>query len=80
MPRVFYDDDINELVEKTDKLLMINELYEEVKDKEKLKIELDRLEEKYERMKDRANESLERLLNKINKINDCLKLKESLVG
>ncbi len=80
MPRVFYDVEINELVERTDKLLIINELYEEVKDKEKLKIELDRLEEKYERMKDRANESLERLLNKINKINDCLKLKESPVG
>jgi hypothetical protein len=74
MPRVFYDVDINELIERTDKLLIINELYEEVKDKEKLKIELDRLEEKYERMKDKANESLERLLNKINKINDILKI------
>jgi len=74
MPRVFYDVEINELVERTDKLLIINELYEEVKDKEKLKIELDRLEEKYERMKDKANESLERLLNKINKINDILKI------
>ena len=78
MPRAFYD--MDELVEKVDRLLIIDELYEEVKDHNKLKAELERLEEKYERLKDRANESLERLLNKINKINDCLKLKESPVG
>lgn len=71
MPRAFYD--MDELIEKVDRLLIIDELYEEVKDKNKLKAELERLEEKYERLKDRANESLERLLNKINKINDILK-------
>ena len=71
MPRAFYD--MDELIEKVDRLLIIDELYEEVKDHDKLKVELERLEEKYERLKDRANESLERLLNKINKINDILK-------
>jgi replicative superfamily II helicase len=69
MPRAFYP--IDELIEKTDRLCIINEIYEQVEDY-KLEKEIERLEEKRERLKVRANEDFERVINKINSIKNYL--------
>ena len=72
MPRAFYP--IDEEVEKSDALNIIYEHYERVED-HKLVIEIERLEEKRERIKVIANEDLDRLILKINNIKNYLKNK-----
>ena len=72
MPRAFYP--IDEEVEKSDFLNIIHEHYERVEDY-KLVIEIERLEEKRERIKVIANEDLDRVILKINNIKNYLKNK-----
>ena len=72
MPRAFYP--IDELIEKTDRLCIINEVYEQVEDY-KLEKEIERLEEKRERLMKIQNESLERVILKINNIKNYLENK-----
>ena len=72
MPRSFYP--IDEEIEKSDILNIIHEHYERVEDY-KLVIEIERLEEKRERIKVIANEDLDRVILKINKIKKYLKNK-----
>jgi hypothetical protein len=70
MPRAFYP--IDELTDKADNYFIITAEYELVFDTNKLKNELERLEEKRERLKLRVNEDLERVNNKISSIKKCL--------
>jgi len=70
MPRAFYP--IDELTDKADNYFIITAEYELVFDTNKLKNELERLEEKRERIKVRVNEDLERVNNKISSIKKCL--------
>jgi hypothetical protein len=70
MPRAFYP--IDEVTDKADTYFIITAEYELVFDTNKLKNELDRLEEKRERLKMRVNEDLERVNNKISSIKKCL--------
>ena len=72
MPRAFYP--IDEELEKSDTLNIINEHYERVEDY-KLVNEIERLEEKRERIKVIANEDLDRVILKINNIKKYLKNK-----
>ena len=72
MPRPFYP--IDEEIEKSDILNIIHEHYERVED-HKLVIEIERLEEKRERIKVIANEDLDRVILKINNIKNYLKNK-----
>jgi hypothetical protein len=72
MPRAFYP--IDEELEKSDVLNIIHEHYERVEDY-KLVIEIERLEEKRERIKVIANEDLDRVILKINNIKNYLKNK-----
>jgi len=72
MPRAFYP--IDEELEKSDTLNIINENYERVEDY-KLVNEIERLEEKRERIKVIANEDLDRVILKINNIKNYLKNK-----
>ena len=72
MPRAFYP--IDEELEKSDVLNIIHEHYERVEDY-KLVIEIERLEEKKERIKVIANEDLDRVILKINNIKNYLKNK-----
>ena len=69
MPRAFYP--IDETDERNDFLNIINEVYDKVEDY-KLEKEIERLEEKRERMKVMVNEDLERVMNKINSIKNYL--------
>ena len=70
MPRSFYP--IDEVTDKADNYFIITAEYELVFDTNKLKNELERLEEKRERIKVRTNEDLERVNNKISSIKKCL--------
>ena len=70
MPRAFYT--IDELTDKADNYFIITAEYELVFDTIKLENELERLEEKRERIKVRVNEDLERVNNKISSIKKCL--------
>jgi len=70
MPRAFYP--IDEITDKADDYFIITAEYELVFDTNKLKNELERLEEKRERIKVRVNEDLERVNNKISSIKKCL--------
>jgi len=70
MPRAFYP--IDDVVEKADNYFIITAEYELVFDTIKLENELERLEEKRERIKVRANEDLERVNNKISSLKKCL--------
>ena len=72
MPRSFYP--IDEEIEKSDILNIIHEHYERVEDY-KLVIEIERLEEKRERIKVIANEDLDRVILKINNIKKYLENK-----
>ena len=72
MPRAFYP--IDEESEKSDVLNIIYEHYERVEDY-KLVIEIERLEEKRERIKVIANEDLDRVILKINNIKKYLENK-----
>ena len=66
MPRTFYPiDDENDLFN------IIYEHYEQVPDY-KLEKEIERLEEKRERLKVKVNEDLERVIDKINSIKNYL--------
>jgi len=66
MPRAFYPiDDDNDLFN------IIYEHYEQVPDY-KLEKEIERLEEKRERLKVKVNEDLERVIDKINSIKNYL--------
>ena len=67
MPRAFYTVDENDDYEKSDTLNIIYEHYDKVEDY-KLEKEIERLEEKRERLKVRVNEDLERIILKINSI------------
>jgi hypothetical protein len=69
MPRAFYP--IEELIDKTDRLCIDSDLFEQVEDY-KLEKEIERLEEKRERLMKLQNESLERVINKINSIKNYL--------
>ena len=73
MPRAFYP--IDEEVEKSDTLNIIYEHYEQVEDP-KLEKEIERLEEKKERLMKLQNESLERVILKINSIKSYLENKK----
>jgi hypothetical protein len=70
MPRAFYP--IDEEIEKSDTLNILHEHYERVEDY-KLEKEIERLEEKRERLKVRVNEDLDRVILKINNIKEYLK-------
>jgi len=70
MPRAFYT--IDELTDKADNYFIITAEYELVFDTIKLENELERLEEKRERIKVRVNEDLERVNNKISSLKKCL--------
>jgi hypothetical protein len=70
MPRAFYP--IDEVTDKADNYFIITAEYELVFDTNKLKNELERLEEKRERIKVRSNEDLERVNNKISSLKKCL--------
>ena len=70
MPRAFYP--IDDVVEKADNYFIIQGEYELVFDTIKLENELERLEEKRERIKVRVNEDLERVNNKISSLKKCL--------
>ena len=72
MPRSFYP--IDEEIEKSDILNIIHEHYERVEDY-KLVIEIERLEEKRERIKVIANEDLDRVILKIKNIKKHLENK-----
>ena len=72
MPRAFYP--IDEEFEKSDTHNIIYEHYERVEDY-KLVIEIERLEEKRERIKVIANEELDRVILKINNIKKYLENK-----
>ena len=72
MPRAFYP--IDEEFEKSEFLNILHEHYEQVED-HKLVIEIERLEEKRERIKVIANEDLDRVILKINNIKNYLKNK-----
>ena len=76
MPRAFYS--IDEEFEKSDALNIIYEHYERVEDY-KLVTEIERLEEKRERIKVIANEELDRVILKINSIKKYLENKNGLV-
>lgn len=69
MPRAFYP--IDEVIEKVDRLCIENELYGEVEDY-KLEKEIERLEEKRDRLMRIKNESLERVIIRINSIKEYL--------
>jgi hypothetical protein len=73
MPRAFYP--IDDVVEKADNYFIIQGEYELVFDTIKLENELERLEEKRERIKVRVNEDLERVNNKISSLKKCLEKK-----
>jgi len=73
MPRAFYP--IDDVVEKADNYFIIQGEYELVFNTIKLENELERLEEKRERLKVRVNEDLERVNNKISSIKKCLEKK-----
>jgi len=73
MPRAFYP--IDEKIEQSDALNIIYEHYERVEDY-KLVIEIERLEEKRERIKVLANEDLDRVILKINSIKKYLENKK----
>ena len=73
MPRAFYS--IDEEFEKLDALNIIYEHFERVEDY-KLVIEIERLEEKRERIKVIANEELDRVILKINNIKKYLENKK----
>ena len=65
---------IDEVLEKTDRLCINIELFEQVED-HKLEKEIERLEEKRERLMKIQNESLERVILKINNIKKYLENK-----
>ncbi len=69
MPRAFYP--IDKEYEKSDTLNIIYEHYDRVGD-HKLVLEIERLEEKRERIKVIANEEFERVILKINSIKNYL--------
>ena len=71
MPRAFYSIDENDDYEKSDILNIIYEHYDKVEDY-KLEKEIERLEEKRERLKAKVNEDLERVILKINSIKEYL--------
>ena len=73
MPRAFYP--IDEEFEKSYALNIIYEHYQRVEDY-KLVIEIERLEEKRERIKVIANEELDRVILKINNIKKYLENKK----
>ena len=66
---------IEEALEKTDRLCIDLELFEQVEDN-KLEKEIERLEEKRERLMKIQNESLERVILKINSIKKYLENKK----
>ncbi len=65
---------IDEVLEKTDRFCINIELFEQVED-HKLEKEIERLEEKRERLMKIQNESLERVILKINNIKKYLENK-----
>ena len=65
---------IDEALEKADRLCIDIELFEQVED-HKLEKEIERLEEKRERLMKIQNESLKRVILKINNIKNYLKNK-----
>ena len=66
---------IDEALEKADRLCIDLELFEQVEDN-KLKKELERLEEKRERLLNIRNESLDRVILKIHNIKNYLENKK----
>ena len=76
MPRAFYptDDELDE----ADRQSIDSELYERVED-HKLEKEIERLEEKRERLQKINNESLERVLLKIDNIKNYLEKNEKFL-
>ena len=70
MPRAFYP--IDESTDKADDYFIIQAEYELVFSGAKLENELERLEQKRERLKLKVNEDLERVNIKISNIKKCL--------